>query len=228
MGACFSCETDGSERQVILLSLDDGSVVRARKSRLSLFADLANVRPDAIPTFAIDVKEKAGPLCVFGTKASPEGLKPLKPKDASAVDKALCKHDLFHGGEQGLFAAHATLDAKPCLLALTSLGRLFAVAGGAAFRTLHVTQLCEARRAPHPSSLLPALSAPSRSSARLNDEWMHGPSWMSRRGSTRRHPACCGSASPRASRRGRSPPRRGRPPSCSCRSGSRTLSQPAG
>ncbi|EOD37225.1 hypothetical protein EMIHUDRAFT_225639 [Emiliania huxleyi CCMP1516] len=137
MGACFSCETDGSERQVILLSLDDGSVVRARKSRLSLFADLANVRPDAIPTFAIDVKEKAGPLCVFGTKASPEGLKPLKPKDASAVDKALCKHDLFHGGEQGLFAAHATLDAKPCLLALTSLGRLFAVAGGAAFRTLH-------------------------------------------------------------------------------------------
>ena len=103
---------------------------RARKSRLSLFADLANARPDAIPTFAIDVKEKAGPLCVFGTKASPEGLKPLKPKDASAVDKALCKHDLFHGGEQGLFAAHATLDAKPCLLALTSLGRLFAVAGG--------------------------------------------------------------------------------------------------
>ena len=125
MGACFSCETDGSERQVILLSLDDGSVVRARKSRLSLFADLANVRPDAIPTFAIDVKEKAGPLCVFGTKASPEGLKPLKPKDASAVDKALRKHDLFHGGEQGLFAAHAPASERGDGDALNA--RLFAL-----------------------------------------------------------------------------------------------------
>jgi hypothetical protein len=136
MGVCCSSDAD---RTALLLSLDDGSVVRTALSKLSLFDG------DKSTNFKLDFAAKAGPLCSFGVNRSPAGLKPLTPADAKAAEKAMRRHELFHGGVQCLFAAWCTLNGgKAVVVVLTSLGRLFAV-GGKGTSTIHATQLSSAK-----------------------------------------------------------------------------------
>jgi hypothetical protein len=135
MGNC--CSLDGAERTVLLLSLADGSVMHSALSKLSLF--------DGDTTdFKVAFQAKAGPLCEFGVNRSPDGLKPLTLTEAKATQKMLRRHELFHGGVQCLFAAWCTFGGAKAVVVLTSLGRLFAVAGKVV-TTCHATQLSSAK-----------------------------------------------------------------------------------
>jgi len=132
MGNCCSSDAD---RTVLLLTLADGSVKRKSISNITMFRSGST---DFEVTFTV----KAGPLCSFGVSRSPDGLKPLTPADVKSAEKALRKHELYHGGEQCLFAAWCTVDdAKKAVVIVTSLGRLFSVAGGKVVNTLHATHL---------------------------------------------------------------------------------------
>lgn len=146
MGACCSDLFGSDPPDVLLISVEDGSVTVRSKAALNPF--------DGLKFNLSALRLRAGPLCTFAVpEKSPEGILPFLLPQQNELLKALRNHALFHGGEQMLAALscevqHSDFGNKnnkgPRLLALTSLGRLFVVKGSKVVTSCHAVHVASA------------------------------------------------------------------------------------